>query len=66
MCNYSDFVENRGRKEGIKEGEAKALVNLMQKLKMTIEQALDTLSIPEAEWDDYRMRVAQLEAHLAQ
>ena len=62
MCNYSDFVENRGRKEG----KAEALVNLMEKLKMTIEQALDTLSIPEAEWDDYRALVAQFEAHPAQ
>ena len=49
MCNYSEFVENRGRKEGRKEGKAEDLVNLMKKLRMTIDQALDTLSIPESE-----------------
>ena len=63
MCNYSDFVENRGIRKGRKEGKAEALVNLMKKMKMTIEQALDMLSIPESEWDDYRSIVAELEAH---
>ncbi len=61
MCNYSDFVENRGRKEG----KAEALVNLMRKLTMTVEQAMDMLSIPEAEWEEYRALVKQLEAHPA-
>ena len=66
MCNYSDFVENRGIRKGRKEGKAEDLVNLMKKMKMTIEQALDTLSIPESEWDDYRALVAELEAHPVQ
>ena len=39
MCNYSEFVMNRGRKEGIKEGikegKAEDLINLMKKLKIT-------------------------------
>ena len=48
MCYYSDFVENRGRKEG----KAEDLVNLMKKLKLSVEQAMDTLSIPESEWDE--------------
>ena len=61
MCNYSEFVENRGRKEG----KAEALVNLMKKLKLSVEQAMDTLSIPESEWDDYRKLVQELEAHPA-
>ena len=66
MCNYSDFVWNRGQRDGIKQGKAEDLVNLMKKMQMTIEQALDILSIPESEWDDYRSLVAQLEAHPAQ
>ena len=64
MCNYSDFVENRGRKEGRKEGKAEALVNLMKKLKLSIDQALDALCIPESEWDEYRRLVQELGVHL--
>ena len=66
MCNYSDFVENRGIKKGKKEGKAEALVNLMQTVNWTIEQAMQALKIPENDWDDYRSLVAQLEAHPAQ
>ena len=65
MCNYSEFVENRGikkgRKEGRKEGKAEDLLNLMKKLKMTLEQALNTLSIPESEWEDYQTLVEQMQ-----
>ena len=66
MCNYSDFVENRGRKKGRKEGKAEALVNLMDSLKLSLEQAMNSLKIPESEWDDYRRLVAELEAHSVQ
>ena len=69
MCNYSEFVENRGRKkgrkEGRKEGKAEDLVNLMKNFKLNLEQALCGLSIPESEWDDYREMVKTLEAHPA-
>lgn len=58
MCTYSEFVENRG----IKKGKAEALLNLMRKLKMTLEQALNTLSIPESEWEDYRTLIEQMQA----
>ena len=61
MCNYSDFVENRGRKEG----KAEAIVNLMKNFKLGIEEALKGLSIPESEWDDYRKLVQELNAHPA-
>ena len=61
MCNYSEFVENRG----IKKGKAEDLVNLMRNFKLNLEQALRGLSIPEAEWDDYRKLVKQIEAHPA-
>ena len=61
MCDYSEFVENRG----IKKGKAEALVNLMRNFKLNLEQALRGLSIPEAEWDDYRKLVKQIEAHPA-
>ena len=63
MCNYSDFVENRGRKEGRKEGKAEALINLMDSLKLSIEQAMNSLKIPESEWDEYRKLVQELGVH---
>ncbi|MBO5752877.1 MAG: hypothetical protein J6S69_04185 [Proteobacteria bacterium] len=62
MCTYSEFVENRGIKKGRKEGKAEALLNLMKKLKMTLEQALNTLSIPESEWEDYQTLIEQMQA----
>ena len=65
MCNYSDFVENRGRKEGIKEGKVEDLVNLMRNFKLSVEEALKGLSIPESDWEDYRALVQQLEARPA-
>ena len=63
MCNYSDFVWNKGEKAGVKKGKAEALVNLMKNFKLSFEQALSGLSIPESEWEDYRKLVADLEAH---
>ena len=70
MCNYSDFVWNNGEragidkgiKKGIKKGKAEALVNLMKNFKLSFEQALSGLSIPESEWEDYRKLVSQIEA----
>ena len=66
MCNYSDFVWNRGKREGIKEGKIEDLVNLMASLKLTIDQALQALKLPESEWDEYRDLVKQHGAHPAQ
>ena len=62
MCNYSDFVWNNGMKEGKKEGKAEDLINMMESLKLSIEQAMQALKIPENDWDEYRALVAQLEA----
>ncbi len=50
MCNYSDFVANRSHKEGLKKGKVEDLINLMKKLKLSIDQAMDALCIPESEW----------------
>ena len=68
MMAYRD-VQNSvdtARNDGVKQGKAEALFNLMEKLQMSIEQALDTLGIPESEWDDYRDLVARIKAHPAQ
>ena len=54
--------EEDGRKEGKKEGKAEDLVNLMNNFSLSIEQAMQGLSIPETEWAEYRELVAQLQA----
>jgi flagellar biosynthesis/type III secretory pathway protein FliH len=54
--------EKSGIQKGRAEDRAKALLNLMQKLKLTLEQALSTLDIPESEWTKYRMLVNQMQA----
>ncbi len=53
MCNLSKGVEEKGIKKGIEKGmekgteiaELSAIENLMQKLKMSAEQAMETLDI---------------------
>ena len=63
-----------GRKEGIKEGikagmkkgKAEDLFNMMKNLKLTMEQALRGLSIPESQWDEYRALVKKMETKTAQ
>ena len=86
MCNYSDFIMNKGIRqgrqegrqeglqegrhvgiqEGMKQGQLTALVNLMRNLNWNIEQALQGLSIPENEWDDYRALVKEMESKTVQ
>ena len=74
MCTYSEFIENRGikkgiqegRKEGRKESKAEDLLNLMRNFKLSIDQALTGLSIPENEWEEYRALVAQIQSQAVQ
>ena len=54
---------NDGEKNGVKKGEARAIINLMDSLNLTMEQALQAIKIPESEWDEYRALVKQLEAY---
>ena len=39
--------------------------SVMRNFKLSLEEALRGLSIPESEWDDYRRHVAESEAHPA-
>ena len=65
--NSVDTAKNDGLKEGmekgIKKGKAEDIVNLMESLKLTIEQAMQVLKIPESEWGDYRELVKKLETN---
>ena len=65
MCNYSDFIEERGIDKGIRKGKVEDLCNLMKNFKLTLEQAFQGLSIPEDEWDEYRQLVKEFEAQTA-
>ena len=53
MCNYSDYVEERGKKTGIAIGNKERLLqdvrNLMKNLNMTAEKAMQALSISPEE-----------------
>jgi predicted transposase YdaD len=57
MCNLSQGVKNKGiqigraegRTEGIKEGTLASIKNLMETMKLSIQQAMDALKIPEAD-----------------
>ena len=63
--NSMDTARNDGEKIGVKKGKAEDIVNLMQTVNWTLEQALQAIKIPESEWDEYRALVKQLEANSA-
>ena len=63
--NSMDTARNDGEKSGVKKGKAESVVSLMDSLKLTMEQALCAIKIPESEWEEYRVLVKQLEAHSA-
>ena len=52
MCNLSEGVERRG----IRKGRCEDIKNLMKNLKMTCEQAMDALGIPEEEREEYKIQ----------
>ena len=66
MCTYSQFIEDRGIAKGKAEGKAEALLSLMANFKMTLEQAMQGLNIPEVEWAKYRELVQEMQAQTAQ
>ena len=50
MCNLSEGIEQRG----IQKGRMESIQNLMKNLKLSMEQAMTALGIPETEWETYR------------
>lgn len=63
LCNLSKGVEEKGIAIGIeKEREAgtlRSIKNLMDTLKLTAEQAMAALKVPEAEWTKYVNKLGQ-------
>ena len=72
MCNLSDGVEARGIARGIEQGMAQGmaqgraqgmaqnLVNLMDSLNISFEQAMTALKIPQEEFEKYKELVEKL------
>ena len=63
MCNLSKGVEEKGRREGRQEGRQEgvilSLMNLMKNMKLTKEQAMGALGIPESEREEYTRELAK-------
>ena len=63
MCNLSKGVEEKGRREGRQEGRQEgvilSLMNLMKNMKLTKEQAMEALGIPESEREEYTRELAK-------
>jgi hypothetical protein len=61
MCELLDYVENRGIARGEERGEENNLISnlksLTETLKLTIDQAMDALKVPEDKRDYYRKAV---------
>ena len=49
MCNLSKGVREEGIQQGRKEILAELIANLMRNMKLTCDQAMDALGIPEAD-----------------
>ena len=54
MCNLSKGVEERGIAFGVETTTLNAIRNLMETLKLTAEQAMEALKVPETEKIKYR------------
>ena len=50
MCNLSKGILERGKKERTIE----VIQNLMETLKLTVEQAMDAIKVPEMDRDMYK------------
>ena len=55
MCDYSKMVEDKGIIKGI----LQSLKNLIKNSNMTIEQAMETLEIPEKERAMYTAKLSK-------
>ena len=53
MCNLSKGVWEKGMTKGMTDGLLSSIQNLMETMKLTVEQAMDALKIPEADRQKY-------------
>ncbi|MBQ9396338.1 MAG: hypothetical protein IJU23_12620 [Proteobacteria bacterium] len=49
-----------GKEEGLAEGKAEGILNMMQALKLSFEQAASVMKIPDEEFPLYKKLIAEL------
>ena len=68
MCNLSKGILERGLEQGLERGKKERAVediqNLMETLKLTVEQAMDALEVPEVDRDMYKAMLQRSMASL--
>ena len=61
---FAPKAEKAGMEKGMKQGMEKGMVtsvyNLMQSMKMTSEQAMKALLIPESKWSQYDEQIQKM------
>ena len=53
MCNLSDGIEKIGEERGTKKTKLQDIQNLMKNMKISLEQAMAVLEVPEADRKKY-------------
>ena len=61
MCRAMEELRNESKSEGIFKGKLESVVNLMETLKITVQDALKLLKIPESEHARYIAAIASAE-----
>lgn len=68
MCNLSKGVREEGIQQGIQQGRKETLVesiaNLMRNMKLTCDQAMDALGIPEADKAWYAKKLGKNQLYI--
>ena len=55
-----ELLLNKGMKKGMEKGMVASVYNLMQSMKMTSEQAMKALLIPESKWSQYDEQIQKM------
>jgi hypothetical protein len=61
---HDEIVFNEGKQEGLSEGKAEALINMMQKLRLTFEQAAEILNISSEQYPDYKKVILSMNCNM--
>ena len=70
MCNLSDGIEERatargiarGMAQGMERGTIQSILSLMDSLKLTVQDAMAALKIPQSEQGKYEAMIKQMNA----
>ncbi len=59
VCELFDQYERRGIEQGIVRGREQTIRSFINKLHLTVEQALEAADIPEEEWSKYKEKLTE-------